>query len=76
MTLSFAGGAAQRRAARAPDEDRPWSPAPKRSWSRTPPAQAVRTDNTARMSDAEPQNDAAPEAFADSNDGDDASPLE
>ena len=35
VTLSFGkDGAVQMRAARAPDEDRPWSPAPKRGWGR------------------------------------------
>ncbi len=39
VTLSFKkDGRAELRAARAPDEDRPWSPAPKRRWGRAAPA--------------------------------------
>ncbi|MGH6838222.1 MAG: ComEC/Rec2 family competence protein [Methylocella sp.] len=38
LTLSFTkDGAVQMRAARAADEDRPWSPAPKRGWGRGVP---------------------------------------
>jgi competence protein ComEC len=38
VTLSFKkDGQAELRAARAPDEDRPWSPAPKRRWGRAAP---------------------------------------
>src|SRR5690242_12730606 len=39
VTLSFKkAGRAELRAARAPDEDRPWSPAPKRRWGRAAPS--------------------------------------
>jgi competence protein ComEC len=38
VTLSFKkDGKAELRSARAPDEDRPWSPAPKRGWGRAAP---------------------------------------
>lgn len=38
ITLSFKeDGGVETRAARAPDEDRPWSPAPKRRWGRSAP---------------------------------------
>jgi competence protein ComEC len=37
LTLAFApDGSIKIRAARAPDEDRPWSPAPKRRWGKSP----------------------------------------
>ncbi len=81
LTLSFAGGAAQSRAARAPGEDRPWSPAPKRSWGRAAPVvQMAAAPKPASFpepgaSKAE-QSDAAPEAFESSEDADDGSPLE
>jgi len=42
MTLSFPEGGVQMRAARAIDEDRPWSQAPKRGWGRgVPPVHAA-----------------------------------
>ncbi len=43
VTLSFGkDGKVEMRAARAPDEDRPWSPAPKRTWGRAAPSSSRR----------------------------------
>jgi competence protein ComEC len=42
VTLAFGNdGAVEMQAARAPDEDRPWSPAPKRGWGRAEPIKAA-----------------------------------
>ncbi|HET6376400.1 MAG TPA: hypothetical protein VFF88_10155, partial [Methylocella sp.] len=44
-TLAFApDGSIKIRAARAPDEDRPWSPAPKRRWGKSPLPQMNKKD--------------------------------
>ncbi len=45
LTLAFAkDGVVQMRAARAADEDGPWSPAPKRRWGRGVPLKAAAKD--------------------------------
>jgi competence protein ComEC len=62
LTLAFGkDGVVDTRAARAADEDRPWSPAPKRGWGRAPPFVAAAKDPS---DESEPGEDA------------DASPLE
>ncbi len=56
VTLSFTkDGAAQMRAARAADEDRPWSPAPKRGWGRGVPLAAAAKDGQDRTTSEEPE---------------------
>jgi competence protein ComEC len=58
LTLSFKkDGSVEMRAARAPDEDRPWSPAPRRAWGRAPP---VSKDEPGLSGDEEPENGAEP----------------
>jgi competence protein ComEC len=55
LTLSFTkDGGAQMRAARAANEDRPWSPAPKRGWGRAAPVKAA-TDGQDRTTSEEPE---------------------
>jgi competence protein ComEC len=80
LTLSFAGGVAQTRAARAPDEDRPWSRAPKRSWGRsaTPTQTALvgKAAPAARLEASTMESDAAPETVQALDDADDNSSLE
>jgi competence protein ComEC len=67
LTLAFAkDGAVQMRAARAADEDRPWSPAPKRGWGRALPLVAAAKDGQNQDTGEDP----------DSGEGADASPLE
>jgi len=65
LTLAFAkDGVVQMRAARAADEDRPWSPAPKRGWGRAVPLVAAAKDGQNQDASEEP------------GEGADASPLE
>ncbi|MGH6869493.1 MAG: ComEC/Rec2 family competence protein, partial [Methylocella sp.] len=67
VTLSFTkDGAVQMVAARAADEDRPWSPAPKRGWGRAVPLKAATKDGQNHDAGQEPEQ----------GDGADASPLE
>ena len=67
LTLGFAkDGAVQMRAARAADEDRPWSPAPKRGWGRAVPLVAAAKDGQDQTTSEEPEL----------GEGADASPLE
>ncbi|MGH9675563.1 MAG: ComEC/Rec2 family competence protein, partial [Candidatus Acidiferrum sp.] len=69
VTLSFTtDGAVQMVAARAADEDRPWSPAPKRGWGRAVPLKAATKDGQNHDAGQEPEQ-GEPE-------GADASPLE
>ncbi|WOJ90735.1 hypothetical protein RZS28_05445 [Methylocapsa polymorpha] len=72
------------RAARAADEDRPWSRAPKRRWGRSAPlaldswgspAQDMRQEPR-REPALDPPGEAAPDYASDAADADDASPLE
>jgi competence protein ComEC len=66
LTLAFAkDGVVQMRAARAADEDRPWSPAPKRGWGRAVPLAAAK--------DGQNQD---PSVEPEPGEGADASPLE
>ncbi len=67
LTLAFAkDGVVQMRAARAADEDRPWSPAPKRGWGRALPLVAAAKDGPDRTTSEEPEP----------GEGADASPLD
>ncbi len=69
LTLAFAkDGVVQMRAARAADEDRPWSPAPKRGWGRAPPLVPAAKDGQNQDTSEEPEP-GEPES-------DDASPLD
>ena len=69
LTLAFAkDGVVQMRAARAADEDRPWSPAPKRGWGRAPPLVPAAKDGQIPDTSEEPEP-GEPES-------DDASPLD
>ena len=43
------------RAARAADEDRPWSPAPKRGWGRAVPLVAAAKDGQDQKTSEEPE---------------------
>jgi competence protein ComEC len=62
LTLSFKkDGRVEMRAARAPDENRPWSPAPKRGWGRAAP-QTPAKDEARQFSDEEPET--SDEAFS------------
>ncbi|MGH6935997.1 MAG: ComEC/Rec2 family competence protein, partial [Methylocella sp.] len=55
LTLAFANdGVVQMRAARAADEDRPWSPAPKRRWGRALPLAAAKDGQDRDNQDPEP----------------------
>ena len=65
LNLAFAeDGVVQMRAARAADEDRPWSPAPKRGWGRAVPFVAAAKDGQNQDTSEEP------------GEGADASPLD
>jgi competence protein ComEC len=65
LTLAFAkDGVVHMRAARAADEDRPWSPAPKRRWGRALPLVAAAKDGQYQYTSEEP------------GEGADASPLD
>jgi competence protein ComEC len=65
LTLAFAkDGVVQMHAARAADEDRPWSSAPKRGWGRSAPPVAAAKEGQNQDTGQEPGEDA------------DASPLE
>ena len=65
LTLAFGkDGVVHMHAARAADEDRPWSPAPKRGWGRAVPAAAKDGQNQDTSEEPEP------------GEGTDASPLE
>ncbi|HEV7911686.1 MAG TPA: competence protein ComEC, partial [Methylocella sp.] len=56
LTLAFAkDGGVQMRAARAADEDRPWSPAPKRGWGRAVPLAAAAKDGQNQDTSEEPE---------------------
>jgi competence protein ComEC len=58
LTLAFAkDGVVQMRAARAADEDRPWSPAPKRGWGRALPLVAAAKDGQNQDASQEPEHD-------------------
>jgi competence protein ComEC len=58
LTLTFAKDGVQMRSARAPDEDRPWSPAPKRHWGRSTPLSAAKVrGGQAVGEEAEPAED-------------------
>jgi competence protein ComEC len=62
VTLSFKkDGRVEMRAARAPDEDRPWSPAPKRGWGRAAP-QTPAKGQAGQLGDEEPET--SDEAFS------------
>lgn len=65
LTLSFGKEGVRMRAARAADEDRPWSRAPKRGWGRAAPPPAAKPDDAQAASEE-------PELAAD----DDDSPLD
>jgi competence protein ComEC len=55
---SFGKDGVQMRVGRAPDEDRPWSPAPKRHWGRAaPPPAAKAGDGQAPGDEPEPAGD-------------------
>ncbi len=54
LTLSFAKDGVQMRGVRAADEDRPWSPAPKRGWGRSPPPPAAKAE-AAQAAGEEPE---------------------
>ncbi len=54
LTLSFAKDDLQMRGVRAADEDRPWSPAPKRGWGRSPPPPAAKAE-AAQAAGEEPE---------------------
>jgi competence protein ComEC len=55
VTISFKkDGRVAMRTARAPDEDRPWSPAPKRSWGRAAPQAPVKSE-AGQFGDDEPE---------------------
>lgn len=55
LTLSFGKTGTMMQSARAADEDRPWSPAPKRRWGRAPaPTQETQTQET---QESEPAGD-------------------
>ena len=65
LTLAFAkDGVVQMHAARAADEDRPWSPAPKRGWGRAVPLVTAAKDGQNQDPSEEP------------GEGADASPLD
>jgi competence protein ComEC len=67
LTLAFAkDGGVHMRAARAADEDRPWSPAPKRGWGRAVRLVAAAKDGQNQDTSQEPEP----------SEGADASPLE
>jgi competence protein ComEC len=71
VTVAFAKDGVRMRSARAADEDRPWSPAPRRGWGRsTPPALATKNGQHQEIRQ-EPDHDDSVEI-----DGADASPLE
>jgi competence protein ComEC len=56
LTLAFAkDGGVLMRAARAADEDRPWSPAPKRGWGRAVPLVATAKDGQNQDPNQEPE---------------------
>ncbi len=68
LTLAFGkDGVVQMHSARAADEDRPWSPAPKRGWGRAAPLVAPAKDGQ--------NQDHAPEE-PEPGEGADASPLD
>jgi competence protein ComEC len=54
LTLSFAKDGLQMRGVRAADEDRPWSPAPKRGWGRSAPPPAAKAE-AAQAAGEEPE---------------------
>ena len=54
LTLSFAKDGVQLRGVRAADEDRPWSPAPKRGWGRSAPPPAAKAE-AAQAAGEEPE---------------------
>jgi competence protein ComEC len=55
VTLLFGkDGKVEMRTARTPDEDRPWSPAPKRSWGRAAPQAPVKSE-VGQFGDDEPE---------------------
>jgi competence protein ComEC len=62
LTLAFAkDGVVQMRAARAADEDRPWSPAPKRGWGRALPLGTAAKNISEEPDPGEPEGaDASP----------------
>jgi competence protein ComEC len=58
LPLSFAKDGVQKRSVRAADEDRPWSPAPKRGWGRSAsPAAAKDKGGQAPGEEPEPAED-------------------
>lgn len=76
LTLSFGTSGVEMRAARAVDEDRPWSPAPKRRWSRAPQDEPIRGLRQASRRDL--QTESASDLAQDDGEAesDDGSPLE
>ncbi|VTZ26765.1 hypothetical protein MPC1_3810004 [Methylocella tundrae] len=79
ITLLFTASGVARRAARTPDEDRPWSPAPRRKWGPSSRPFAASRPTRAASSDLDPSSvaRAAGEAPGSVEDEDgDASPLE
>ena len=86
LTLAFTKNGVEMRAARAADEDRPWSRAPKRRWGRSAPPALDSWGSRSRAQDArreprreqalDPQGEAAPDYASDAAEADDASPLE
>ncbi|ACK50627.1 ComEC/Rec2-related protein [Methylocella silvestris BL2] len=74
VTLAMTPAGLTRAAARSLEEDRPWSPAPRRTWGRAPAAPAPQF----RLADADPSVPAQEEGAASRqpDDGDDGSPIE
>ncbi|VFU10344.1 ComEC/Rec2 family competence protein [Methylocella tundrae] len=79
ITLSFTASGVARRAARTPDEDRPWSPAPRRKWGPSSRSFAASRPTRAASSDLDPSSvarDAGEARGAVEDEDGDASPLE
>ncbi|WP_245412002.1 ComEC/Rec2 family competence protein [Methylocella silvestris] len=74
VTLALTPGGLTRAAARSPEEDRPWSPAPRRTWGRAPVAPAPQFTLAEPDPAASAQDDGAASRRPD--DGDDGSPIE
>jgi competence protein ComEC len=76
LTLSFAGDGVLTRAARAADEDRPWSRAPKPRWGRAAPAFAAPGPTRRDSLQDNQQGEAQPDAAFDASEADNSAPLE
>jgi competence protein ComEC len=57
LTLSFVKDEVHMRSGRAPDEDRPWSPAPKKHWGRSAPPPAAKAGDKGTGEEPEPAED-------------------